>query len=402
MPQYAYRAMNNRGRQIRGQLSAVSELDLYQQLQGGGLELIHCREARGRRYWIPSFKSIKTRDLVQLTMHLHQLQKAGVPLLDGLDDIRGATDSHQLRDVISEVHRDVVEGASLSNAFAQHPRVFGNVFQSLIAAGEETGNLADSFDQLTNHLKWTDEMTSNMKRSMRYPMMLMVVVVLVVTFMMGFVVPQVVGFLRSSQTALPFSTKSLIFVSDMFKDYWYMIFIAPVLIFSVFKIGNRISESFAFLFDTMILRLPRMGGLLKKMALSRFTHTFAVMFNSGLEILTCLNASTRTVGNKSLEDALNVVRDQVRGGSSLSSAFASSGEFPSLVVRMVKIGEDSGNLGDVLQHVSDFYDRDVDDAVKSLIGMLEPAMTVLLGAVIAWIAVAVFGPIYDTLGQMEL
>ncbi|MDD9901653.1 MAG: type II secretion system F family protein [Alphaproteobacteria bacterium] len=278
--------------------------------------------------------------------------------------------------------------------------MFEPVFVSLISAGEETGNLTNSFEQVIKHLKWTDAMNSKVKKATRYPKILIVVVIGVIWMMMSYVVPNVVGFLQDMGRELPGVTTALISTSEFFGAYFLYIVLAMVAFYILVVTGRSVSEEFRYRTDYIALHSPAFGPLIRKIALSRFCQTFSVLFSSGLEILKCLEAAQRTSGNLVITSALENVRQQVQEGSPLSHAMNNSGEFPSLVVRMIRIGEESGNLTGVLEQVSEFYDKDVNEAVDGMIALIEPTLTVVLGGFILWIAAAVFGPIYDTLGDM--
>jgi type IV pilus assembly protein PilC len=321
--------------------------------------------------------------------------------MDGLSDVRDTTDSPRLRDVMSDVYREVAEGNSFSNALSRHPTIFEKIFVSLIASGEETGNLGNSFAQVIRHLKWTDAMRSKIKKATRYPIILMVVVTGVIIVMMGYVVPQVVGFLKDIGKTLPPITTALIATSDFFASYALYIVAVLVITYLLLRIGRAMSEGFRYYTDYLALNMPVMGPLIRKIALSQFCQTFGILFSSGLEILKCLDAAKLTAGNAVMVDALSSVRERVQEGLPLSVAMTRSGEFPSLVTRMVKVGEESGNLTGVLDQVTEFYDKDVNEAIDAMITMIEPTLTVLLGGMILWIAAAVFGPIYDSLGDMS-
>ena len=402
MPKFSYRAVNAKGRPIRGVVAAANESDLTTRLEEGGLALIDCKEMTEKASGFTSVfaKSVKIRELVQMFVHLEQLQKAGVPLMDGLSDVRDTTESPKLRDVMSDVYREVAEGNSFSNALSRHPMIFEKIFISLIGAGEETGNLTNSFAQVIRHLKWTDAMRSKIKKATRYPKILMTVVTGVIYMMMSYVVPQVTGFLKDIGKALPPVTTALIATSDFFSNYFlYMVAVAGI-IYTLMRVGRAASEGFLYYTDYIALHIPVMGSLIRKIALSQFCQTFGILFSSGLEILKCLDAAKLTAGNVVLVDALTSVRQRVQEGFALSAAMNSTGQFPSLVVRMVKVGEESGNLTGVLEQVTEFYDKDVNEAIDAMIEMIEPALTIILGAMITWIAAAVFGPIYDSFGDM--
>lgn len=399
---YKYRAINAKGRPIRGVISAANEVDLYGQLQTAGLELVQCSLLNKKSTLSIGASKITNRDMIQLFLNLEQMQSAGVPMLDSLNDIRDTTENNSLRDMLTEVTRDVSDGSSLSEALAKHPKVFTNLYVSLIHAGEETGDLTLSYMQLIKYLKWVDEMQTKIKKATRYPMILMVAVIGVVTVMMGHVVPQIASFITNIGQELPVYTTALIATSDFFQDYWWAVVFGPVGAFVFLKLLRSVSEEFKYRTDLFLLSMPIAGILVRKISVARYAQTFGALFSSGIDVLGCLDAAKKTITNLAIMDALDVVDAQVSAGAPLSEAFNASGEFPSMVVRMVKIGEESGNLTPVLEQVSEFYTKDVDDAVDGLITMIEPMLTAILGGMILWIAVAVFGPIYGSFENLDI
>lgn len=400
MKKYSYRALNGEGRSVRGNLSAANETDLYQQLKVTGLELLDCKAKREGKLSALFASRIKARDMIQLFVHLEQLQRSGVPLLDALGDLRDSSESPKLRDVMSEIYREVSEGKSFSEAMESHPRLFDDVTISITASGEETGNLADSFAQLIVFMKWSDAMKRRVKKALAYPIFTLLVFLAVLAVLMLFTVPQIVGFLKYVDQDLPFATVALIATSDFCQAHWPWLFVVPLVIFGTIKTLNQVSYSFAYRFDAFCLRLPVIGMVIRKVNLSRFCRTFGALFKSGLEILKAMDAANKTASNKCINEALQRSRRQVSDGMSIAGAMNNSGEFPSLVVRMVKIGEESGNLTHVLDQVGEFYDQDVDESVQKMIGMITPTLTIILGFVILWIAAGVFGPIYGILGEV--
>jgi type IV pilus assembly protein PilC len=401
MEKYNYRAINAKGRPIKGVLGALNENDLFNQLQAAGLDLVTCTavsKKRGKNYLVPR---IKIRDLIQLFIHLDQMEGAGVPLLDSLADIRDTTENTALRDAMSEVYRDVSDGSKLSEALAKHPRIFHNLYVSLVAAGEETGKMSASYQQLVKYMKWMDAMQSRVRKATRYPIILLIVVVAAIVIMMGFVVPQIVDFIKNMEFDLPFATTALIATSDFFQEYWWLVLSVPVVVAGIFIALRKSSQGMAYRIDRMILGMPVFGILIRKINISRFCQTFGALYASGLPILDSIRSANETVTNLALFEALESIQALVKTGSTLSEAFNGSGEFPSMVIRMLKVGEDSGNLTVVLEQVSDFYTADVDEEVQKLISLIEPSLTVILGAMILWIAVGVFGPIYSSFEKFK-
>ncbi|HEY1720327.1 MAG TPA: type II secretion system F family protein [Magnetospirillaceae bacterium] len=401
MASYSYSGINERGKRISGQLNANNEVDLYQRLKALNVELVSAKLDTGRRRLTLFSPKIKNRDLVQICLHVQQLQAAGVGLLESLADVRDSTDQRRLRDLISEIHADVSEGASLSEAFGRHPRVFGTVFESLIAAGEASGNLVEAFAQLIKHLKWIDQINTKVKKAIRYPSFMIVVMVGLFMFMMTSVVPQVTSFLASNGQKLPFITVALIATSEFVQRFWWVIIALPIGSVVLLNILSRSSQDVAYRVDYLKLRLPMFGPVLRKISLSRFAHFFATMFQSGVPILTCLETAQKVVGNLVLSSSLGNVRTTVQEGNSLSSGLKDTGEFPTLVIRMVKIGEDSGSLGETLENVTEFYDGDVNETVDAMVSSIEPVLTLFAGVMMAWIVAAVLGPIYSSMGKMS-
>jgi type IV pilus assembly protein PilC len=406
MKKFKYRAIDDQGKQVKGKLSAINEVDLYQQLKTINLELVDCRPERQTKFSLPFFKRVKAREMIQAFVHLEQLQRSGVPLLDSLADIRDSTESALLRDVMAEIHRDVSEGASLSQAMAKHPKHFDEIVISMTASAEETGNLADAFEQLIRFMKWADMMRRRTIKALSYPLFTLFVFIVMLFFLMYFTVPQIVEFLKNIEEELPFVTISLIWTSDFLQKrslivpngFWILLF--PVVLVATIKFLNTTFPRFKYNWDSLVLRVPVVGTVAQKLNLSRFSRTFGALFKSGLEILKCIDTATKTVKNTYIKEALFRSRRQISEGASISAALNNTGEFPSLVVRMIKIGEESGNLTHVLDQIAEFYDTDVDEAVQRMIGMITPTMTILLGLIIVWIAVGVFGPIYNILGKL--
>ena len=400
MKKYKYRALDEDGTQIKGKLSAVNEVDLYQQLKSFKMELLDAKEQSQTKFVLPFFNGIKAREMIQAFVHLEQLQRSGVPLLDSLADVRDSTDSTVMRDVMAEIYRDVSDGAFLSQSMAKHPKYFDNIVVSMTATAEQTGNLADAFSQLIGFMKWSEMMRKRTIKALTYPAFTLGIFMVVLGLLMMYTVPQIIGFLRTIGEELPFMTIMLINTSDWLQAHGFWIPIVMVAVVVFIRTMNRVSPSFRYNFDLFILRLPVVGNVARKINLSRFSRTFGSLFRSGLDILKCIDTATQTIGNTYMNSALIRARRQIAEGASISAALNNTGEFPSLVVRMVKVGEESGNLTHVLDQVAEFYDADVDEAITKMIGMIQPTLTMVLGVIIMWIAAGVFGPIYNILGKL--
>jgi len=400
MKAFKYTAINTMGRTVRGTLSAENELDLEVRLKQTGFDLVDSRAARERRRGL--VKSVKIKDLIMMCMHLEQLDKAGVPLHESLSDLRDTTDSVRLRDVLTTVYESLKSGKILSVALAEHPRIFNHVFIGLISASERTGKLYEAFHHLGAHMKWTNDMRRKVKKAIKYPIVLLIVMTGVISTLMIFVVPKLITFITSQGFAIPIHTRALIATSEAFQNYWFIILPTPVVFTITLITAYRKSERFAYKFDNLLLKAPVSGPVVRKIEMARFSHFFSVMFNSGIDVLESLKTAQDVVQNRVLKETIGRVREQVMEGSSLTAALKSSDQFPSLVVRMFKVGEDSGNMHDALENITFFYDREVNDAIDALIGMIQPALTVVMGLLIFWVIAAVFGPLYESMSKMNI
>lgn len=405
MERFKYRAINAKGRTVRGLIGAANEVDLYNQLQSAGLELVQCvpvsseKTTKGITIGRPR---VKVRDLIQLFVHLEQMQAAGVPLLDALADVRDTTENPTLRDIMSEIYRDVSEGTSLSEAMERHPKVFTNLYVSLVKAGEDTGDLTSSYRQLLKYLAWVDDMQSKIKKATRYPMIVSVFVTGTVVFLMATVVPQIIGFVKNLDQELPVYTTSLMYTSEFFQVYWWVVILVPVLLVMAYKGMRSLSEEFSYRMDVLFLNMPIAGPLIRKINIARYAQTFGALFAAGIDVINSLKSSRNTISNLGLDEAVESVEGLVKTGSPISEAFNASGEFPSLVVRMIKIGEESGNLTGVLDKVAEFYTKDVDEAIQGLISLIEPLLILVFAVILVWIAAGTFGPIYANLGNLTM
>ncbi len=398
MATYNYKALNERGRMIRGALFADNESDLEARLKEVGLELIHCREQSKKR---SGSTRIRLKDMIILCLHLEQLSRAGVPIHEALADVRDSTESVKLRDLMSDVVEKVKSGSKLSEALANYPRVFNEVFVGLVEAGEKNGNLTDSFVNMSEHLKWTNDLRRKIKKATVYPIVLLIVMSIVIAVLMIAVVPKLLKFLVDQGFAIPFHTRALIYTSQAFENYWYIIFGIPIALFIIIRIIYRTSEPFAYKIDSMILKLPIIGSTVRKIDLARFTHFFSVMFKSGIDIPDALVSARNVVKNRVIKESVELVHRAIVEGNSLTNSLRISNQFPTLVIRMFKVGEDSGNMNESLTNIKFFYDREVADSVDAMVGTISPTLTIVMGGLIFWVIAAVFGPLYQSFANMK-
>lgn len=401
MPTYNYKAVDQVGRPAQGQLDALNEIDLELRLQRIGLDLITYRQIRKSEAIFRGSK-VTLKDLVMFCFQLEQLSSAGVPLLEGLTDLRDSTANPHFQKVIGALVSEVEGGKMLSQAMAQYPDVFSRVFVSLVQAGEQTGKLPEVFEHLASTLKWQDELIAQTKRLLTYPLFVLMVVMGAIVFLMSYVVPQMVGFLQNMGQTLPAETRLLIWLSNAFVNYWWLILSLLVVGAITTIIVVRKSALARYKFDYLKLRLPVTGEILQKIILARFARYFALMYQTGIPILDAIKTCEEIVANQVVADALDRAHQQINAGDSMSESFKNAGLFPPLVVRMVRVGENTGALDKSLLNISYFYDRDVNESIEKMMKMIEPTLTVILGLILAFIMFSVLGPVYDSFSKLNI
>lgn len=398
---FLYRAVDKTGRPTRGSVDAANEVDLELRLKKIGLDLLTYRIRRSSNLFARGSR-VNREELITFFFQLEQMTRAGIPLFEGLTDLRDSTDHIHLKEIAAALREDLEGGRLLSQALAAHPNVFNPVMINLVKAGEQTGRLPEVFEKLVSTLKWQNEVARKTARLLIYPAVVLVVIMAVVVFLMLYLVPQLSSFLKSLGQELPTQTKILIYLSEAFVHYWYLILLLPVLIGVAFVIALRRSARLRYAYDYAMLRIPVAGNVLEKIVLARFAHFFALMYQSGIAILDALNVSEQLVANRAVSDALRRAAQQINAGESLSESFRNVGLFPPLIIRMLRVGETTGALDTALYNVSYFYTREVEDLTERALKLLEPALTLILGTVLALVIFAVLTPIYDLLTQLPM
>lgn len=401
MATFNYKAIDQTGKHAQGQIDALNEVDLELRLERMGLDLITFRACTKSSNAFAKNK-VSNRDLVMFCFQLEQLTSAGVPILEGLNDLRESTQNPYFQKVLGAIAGEVEGGKMLSQALAEHPEVFNEVFVNLVAAGEQTGQLPTVFDNLSTTLKWQDELLSQTKKLLAYPLFVLVVVLAAVTFLMVYLVPEMVKFLHSLGQELPLNTRILIFISNAFVQYWWLILTVPLVVAVGAVSYIKQSAEARYRFDYLKLKLPVTGEILHKIIMARFARYFALMYQTGIPILQAIKTCEKIVGNRVIADALSRAHAQINAGDSMSESFHNAGLFPPLVVRMIKVGESTGALDKSLLNISYFYDRDVNELMQKMLKLLEPALTVILGLILAFIMLSVLGPVYDSFSKMKL
>nr|VFK29664.1 MAG: type IV pilus assembly protein PilC [Candidatus Kentron sp. MB]VFK33828.1 MAG: type IV pilus assembly protein PilC [Candidatus Kentron sp. MB]VFK76421.1 MAG: type IV pilus assembly protein PilC [Candidatus Kentron sp. MB] len=399
MPLLRYKAMDATGKIRVGQMEAANAVDLELHLDHMGLELIRSKEIKQRI--LPGARIVR-RDLISFCFHLEQLITAGVPLLEGLGDLRDSVEEPRLRQVLTMLMDHIEGGKTLSEAMEAFPHVFDRTLVMPIRAGESSGQLEQVLRNIIANLKWIDETASQVKKLFLYPAIVGSVVTAITFFLMIYLVPKLISFFEMMGQTLPAHTRFLIAASDFFTVWWHLILIGPILGFIVVKALVAVSPPARILWDAFSLRVWIVGPIRKKIILSRFANYFALLYASGITVLDCLRISESLIGNKAMEMAIRRAAHRITEGVGISTAFEHAGLFPPLVLRMLRVGENTGALDVALRNVSYFYDRDVRESIGRLQTLIEPTMTTVLGVLLGWIMISVLGPMYDLIANLEL
>ena len=401
MPLFKYIELSSTGHKKRGTIDATSVADARRKLRTskvhvleitGAQEDIHRQISTGSR--TISFHKIKQRDVSVAIRQLATLLHAGIPLVPALSALVEQLSTQPLAKVFTPIRNRVNEGIPLAKAMAEYPTVFSEVFVSMIRAGEATGTLENVLLRLAEMAERRTNLTNKVKGAMAYPLFMAIVGVSVIVFIFTFVIPSITKLFLEMNRQLPWPTVMLMKLSNFMENYFWAfviiltaIIVAPIL-WSKTTTGRKV-------WDQLKLKLPLFGNLNRKIAISRFSRTLAVLLASGLSIVETLELSKRVIGNTVISDAVDEAKDAISHGTGIAESFQRSGVFPPIVIHMIAAGEKSGGIEEGLTNVADAFDNDVEVTVKALTSLLEPAMIVLLGIIVGFIVLAILLPIFD-------
>ena len=401
MPLFSYKAIDAQGKSVVGRLEAINLFDLEQRLQRMELDLVGGALASDMARLFGGGK-VTRQDLINFCFHLEQLATAGVPLVEGLTDLRDSIENPRFREVVSGLIESIQGGQNLSQALADYPeRVRPGVRQpgALGRADRQAGRACCRAS--SESLKWEDELAAQTKKLAMYPAFVGGIVLIVTFFLMIYLVPQMTGFIRNMGQDMPLQTRILMAVSSFFVDYWWAILAAPFVAWFGLKLAIRSNPAVEYAVDRYKISMPLIGPILRKIILSRFASSFAMMYSSGITVLDAIRSCEEIVGNRPLEHALRKAGQQIAEGKNLTAAFQDLSLFPPLVIRMMRIGEATGKLDTALLNVSYFYNREVRESIAKVQAMIEPLLTVVLGAILGWVMLSVLGPVYDAISKMK-
>ncbi|MEN6520125.1 MAG: type II secretion system F family protein [Armatimonadota bacterium] len=400
MSTFAYTAIDGTGRMVRGKMDAETEQSVLNKLHEQNLHIVSVsRQREGKKMPTVGNKKVKLKSMVVFSRQFATMIDAGIAVVRCLDILEGQTKDDALKPAIGQCKRDVKAGLSLTDAFSKHPNVFSRLYINMVRAAETGGILDQILDRLSTFLEKEDEVRSKIKSAMIYPVMVLVFAVLMILALFMFVLPKFKEIFVSMNVKMPFITQMLFDGSTFLRTYWYVLLILVVGSYIGYKSYSK-TEQGRFQIDKLKLKVPAIGELVQKMAISRFSRTFATLIASGVPMMRSLEIVGETSGNVVIAQAVENARTAIREGQKISTPLAQSGLFPNMVTHMIDIGEETGRLSDMLLKVSDFYDQEVEGAVKALTSLIEPCLIVVMGGIVGFIAVSIMAPIFKLVSSI--
>jgi type IV pilus assembly protein PilC len=405
MPIFAYKAKTSAGLVMEGSIDADEQKNAVEKLRAQKLVVLQIVEKVDSpldkiRAMIKRNKKgeVTSKDLVLFSRQLSTLVSAGVPIVQSLGILETQAENPAFKEVLAGVKSDIEAGLSISDALKKHPEAFPDLYTSMVKAGELGGILDTILERLTVYMESSEALKAKVKSAMMYPAIVLSICAVVTCFLMVFVIPTFKNIFASFGAELPLPTQILINISDTMKQFWYVLVAVPYFGYKGFlkwyatPAGQKIV-------DRQILKAPIFGIILKKVAVARFTRTLGTLIKSGVPIMQALETVAQTAGNVIIAEAVLLTRESIREGGHLSDPLKKSGIFPNMVTSMISVGEETGALDIMLGKIADFYDQEVDTAVKGLTSLIEPIVIVVMGVVIGTIVVAMFMPMFG-LGEL--
>ncbi len=396
MPVFEYTARTADGHEVTEKIDLKTKEDVAAHLRQKKMTLIRVREGKKAK----TGGKVPTRDVVIFTRQFATMINAGLPLVQALDILAKQTENPVLAEVTKAVVFDVESGNTLADALAKHPKTFTDLFVNMVAAGEAGGILDTILLRLSSFLEKNDAIVRKVKGAMIYPAVIFTVAGIAVVILLLFVIPIFQQMFAAVDMQLPLPTRIVIFMSENLQRYWWLLGASIGASIYLIKYSYGLPNGQLF-WDKFMLRMPVLGDLLLKSAVSRFTRTLGTLISSGVSILDGLEITARTSGNRVIHDAVMESRGSIAGGETISAPLQRSAVFPPMVTSMIAVGEATGGLDDMLGKIADFYDDEVDNAVGALLSVMEPIMIVILGGVVGGMIVAMYLPIFDMMNAVQ-
>ena len=398
MPTFTYTARALNGELKTATIEAASRDDVVAQLRRQRLNVVKVDEDKSKKKQAGG--SIKMRDIVIFTRQFSTMINSGLPLVQALDILAKQSENKTLQDVTRAVVFDVESGNTVADALGKHPKAFNDLYVNMVAAGEAGGILDTILMRLATFMEKNDALVRKVKGAMIYPGVIMTVAAVAVSVLLIFVIPTFAKMFESVGLTLPLPTRIVIMMSNFLLGYWWAVLAGLFGAFMFLKKYYATSNG-KLAIDKLMLKMPVLGDVLRKSAVSRFTRTLGTLISSGVSILDGLEITAKTAGNRVISDAIMASRASIAGGDTISAPLQKSAVFPPMVISMIAVGEQTGGLDEMLSKIADFYDEEVDAAVAGLLALLEPVMIVFLGVVVGGIIVAMYLPIFDMINAVQ-
>ncbi|MDP8263163.1 MAG: type II secretion system F family protein [Candidatus Ancaeobacter aquaticus] len=392
MPLYDYKAKDKIGNEITGTIESQSEKTAIDILRDKNIFVVTISSGDKKRP-VKRGKKVKRADIVTFSRQLSTMANAGLPILESLNILHNQSENQGMQDMLQAITRKVESGYSLSEAFRMHEKVFGSLFVNMVNAGESSGKLPTILKRVASYMESVDKMNRKIKSAMMYPTIVTGACLCITLFLIIKVIPVFEEMYADFGGTLPAPTQVLIAFSNFLREWSILFIIGVVAIFFIMRKLLR-TEMGQVVFDTFKLKVPVFGLLIKKVVISRFAKTLSVLVESGIPILQALDIIKGVVGNKVVEAAVDKTTKAVREGESIAVPLSTCPVFPIMVVKMIEVGEKTGNLEEMLEKMSEYYDDEVDAAVMGLTSIIEPLLMVVLGVVIGGIVICMFLPIF--------
>ncbi len=400
MPQFSYRARSSSGAIVESVIEALNQRLAMDKLKSQKFIVMEIKEVKTNalletlKKLNPLKPSVTAKELVLFSRQFSTLVNAGVPIVQGLTILVNQAETPVFKDIITKIREDIEQGISITDAMKKHPEAFTELYVSMIKAGEVGGILDTILERLSGYLEAAEELKGKVKGALVYPGVISCVAGGVTLFLLIFVIPTFKGIFASFGAELPLPTRVLIKISELLRQFWYLVIAIPVGSLTAFN-RFRKTEKGLLLTDTIALKIPMVGQLLKKVAIAKFARTLGTLIKSGVPILQALDTVAKTSGNKVIEIAINSAKQSIREGERMAEPLRKTAVFPPMVIQMISIGEETGNLDTMLNKIADFYDQEVDVMVKGLTSMMEPLIMVGMGLVVGAIVIAMFMPMFE-------
>ena len=391
---FEYKAVDQNGKETVGTIDAFNRVNAISTLQSQGQTILRLKPKSGSIFEIKLFQRVKTKDMVLFSRQIATLFEANVSALRAFNIVSAHINNKYFKEILEDIAQLIEQGSSLENAFRKHKNVFGEFFINIVAVGEQSGTLPRSFTYLAEYVDKAHQLQTKVRRALSYPIFVVIVFVAVIVLMMVTVIPQISGILLQSGQDLPLITKFVIASSDFLRNNIYIILVGVAGIIAGMVLYGRTEEG-KRTYDSFVITIPFIGRLLKEFYLVRFAENLSVMLASSAPIVSALETISAVIGNEVYKENMKGVATKVRQGANLSSAIGSTNLFDKSVEQIVLVGEETGQLANMLKALGNFYQQKLEDTIATFIDLIQPTVIVILGVVVGLIISSVILPIYS-------